>query len=149
MYAPHTVTLYNTYVEIDKNNFQETAVHYITILEGVLVQESKGANVRASGLAGADAVKLYIPFSVKAYDGITGKEKTFVGPTDFIKAENKSELWTLGLGPSNFFVKGILIEPDKPSSVIENTNDNVFNITKVDRKDYGSKSMQHWEVGGA
>ena len=27
--------------------------------------------------------------------------------------------------------------------------DDVHNITKVDKKDFGSLSMQHWEVGGA
>lgn len=149
MYTPHTVTLYNISVEVDKNTFEEKTVHYITVLKGVFLDETKGVNVRASGLESADAATLYIPFSVNAVDGITGKPKRFVNPIEFIEAENKSDFWTLSVGSNSFFIKGVAVEPDKSVSVIENTHDKVFNITKVDEKDYGSKSMRHWEVGGA
>lgn len=65
---PHTVTLYQTETVVD-SKFNETTVNYITVLEGVLLIESKAANVRATGLEGADAAILHIPFGVKATDG--------------------------------------------------------------------------------
>ena len=76
MYAPHTVTIYNPVKETDKETFQETQKLYVTVLRGVMLQASKAVNVRESGLEGADAVNLYIPFDVEAVDGTTGKPKT-------------------------------------------------------------------------
>ena len=80
MYAPHTVTIYNSVKETDPATFKDVTKLYVTILRGVLCEASKGANVRKTGLEGADAVNLYIPFSVEAIDGATGKPKKYVVP---------------------------------------------------------------------
>lgn len=144
---PHTVTLYNVSTEQDAN-FHETSVNYITILRGVLLIASKGVNVRESGLEGADAVTLYIPFSVDATDGLTGKPKRYVGPIDFWRMEDKRGFWTLSDGRNCFFVKGEVVEPDANVQLIEMKYDNVYNVTKVDCKDFGSPDMQHFQVGG-
>lgn len=69
MYAPHTVTIYNIVQETDPTTLDEVEKVYTTILRGVMLQASKGVNVRESGLESADAVNLYIPFSVEAVDG--------------------------------------------------------------------------------
>lgn len=82
---PHTVTIYNIVQEIDPATLDEVEKIYITILRGVMLQASKGVNVRESGLEGADAVNLYIPFAVEAVDGVTGKPKTYIGPQSFSK----------------------------------------------------------------
>ena len=74
---PHMVTLYQTETFID-DKLNETTVNHITVLDGVLLIASKAANVRATGLEGADAVNLYIPFDVKAVDGVTGENKKYV-----------------------------------------------------------------------
>ena len=66
MYAPHTITVYNAVQETDPATFEETTKLYVTILRGVMLQASKAVNVRESGLESADAVNLYIPFSVEA-----------------------------------------------------------------------------------
>ena len=79
---PHTVTVYNVTQETDEN-FRDTQKSYITVIRGVLLEASKAANVRASGLEGADAVNLYIPFSSPAVDGVTGAVKRYVGPQEF------------------------------------------------------------------
>ena len=71
MYAPHTVTIYNVTQETDQTTFKDVQKSYITVLRGVMLQASKAANVRQSGLEGADAVNLYIPFSTPAVDGVT------------------------------------------------------------------------------
>ena len=48
MYAPHTVTIYNIVRETDLSTLKEVEHVYITILRGVMLQASKGANVRES-----------------------------------------------------------------------------------------------------
>lgn len=148
---PHTVTVYNVGIEIDKATLEEKTVSHITVLRGVLLDASKAVNVRTSGLEGADAVNLYIPFDVRAVDGITGAEKTYVGPMEFDKAEDKTGLWTMSLdgegAADSFFVKGEAIEPNLTFEGIAFKYDHVYNITKVDEKDFGG--LQHWEVGGA
>ena len=55
---PHTVTVYNIEVETDPNTMKSVVTNHITILRGVLVNASKGVNVRASGLESADAVTM-------------------------------------------------------------------------------------------
>ena len=152
MYAPHTVTIYNVTQETDPNTFKDTQKSYITVLRGVFLEASKAANVRESGLEGADAVNLYIPFSSPAVDGVTGQKKQYVGPQEFWRASDKSGLWTLstdGNGGTTFFVKGEVVEPEKTEQMIEMLYDDVYKVTKVDRKDFGSAAMQHFFVGGA
>lgn len=151
MYAPHIVTIYNVTQETDQD-FNDTQKSYITVIRGVMLQASKAVNVRESGLEGADAVNLYVPFASLAVDGVTGQEKRYVGPQEFWRAADKSGIWTLstdGNGGTTFFVKGEVVEPDKTEQMIEMLYDDVYKVTKVDMKDFGSAAMQHFEVGGA
>lgn len=161
---PHTITLYNVSVETDKDTYKSTTVNHITILRGVLLDASKAVNVRESGLEGADAVDLYIPFNVEAVDGLTGEPKRYMPPIEFWRTEDRSEYWTLAItvkAPNldgyTFFIKGVALPPEtddegrpiKPemvARVVEGMYDHVYNITKVDEKDFGS--LKHWEVGG-
>lgn len=149
MYAPHTVTIYNIVRETDQATLEEIEHVYITILHGVMLQASKGVNVRESGLEGADAANLYIPFTVEAVDGKTGAAKTYAKPQEFAKAADRSGLWTLsynGNGPETIFVKGEFVSDNL---TVVRFHDDCYNITKVDAMDYGSRDMWHWEVGGA
>ena len=59
MYAPHTVTVYNVVREPDPATLKDVTNLYVTVLDGVFCEASKGVNVRKSGLEGADAVNLY------------------------------------------------------------------------------------------
>lgn len=148
MYAPHTVTIYNSVEVTDKETFQKTQKLYVTVLRGVMLQASKAVNVRESGLAGADAVDLYIPFSAEAVDGFTGKVKSYAGPQRFYAAEDKTDLWTLsvkGDGGISFFLKGEFVTDKEDVALAQ---DNCYTVTKVDEKDFGSVDMQHWQVGG-
>lgn len=151
MYAPHTVTIYNIVQEIDQTTLDEVTHVYITILRGVMLQASKGVNVRESGLEGADAANLYIPFTVEAVDGKTGAAKTYAKPQEFVKAADRSGLWTLsydGNGGETLFIKGEFVLDGTNLNVVR-YHDDCYNVTKVDAMDYGSPDMQHWEVGGA
>ncbi len=157
---PHTVTLYNVEVETDPGTIKSTVINHITILRGVFLEASKAVNVRESGLESADAVNLYIPFGVEAVDGSTGKAKKYLPPVEFWRRKDRSGYWTLavtakspGLDGYTFFVKGEALPPegmeaDKVADYVEMAFDHVYNITKVDEKDFGSPDMQHWEVGG-
>ena len=163
---PHTVTLYNVEVETDPDTTKSTVINHITILRGVFLEASKSVNVRESGLESADAVNLYIPFGVEALDGSTGKAKKYLPPVEFWRTEDKSGFWTLAISAKGsnlhgytFFIKGVALPPEtepqgnpvRPEmvvDVVESMYDHVYNITKVDEKDFGSQDMQHWEVGG-
>lgn len=151
---PHTITLYNVAVELDKTTFEDKLVNHITILKGVLVDDSKAHNVRESGLVGADAVNLYIPYEVEAVDGVTGEKKAYAPPIEFWKSDDKDGMWTLSLTSKNpeadsntFFVRGEVVEPDMALSRLELLYDDVYEITKVDNKDFGG--LRHWEVGAS
>lgn len=148
MYTPHTVTVYNIVRETDLSTLKEVDHIYITILRGVMLQASKGANVRESGLEGADAANLYIPFAVEAVDGKTGAAKTYAKPQEFFKSADRNGLWTLsynGNGGDTVFVKGEFVSDDM--TAVE-SHDDCYNVTKVDAMEYGSADMRHWEVGG-
>lgn len=145
---PHTVTVYNVEeLESPENGFAPRLVNHITVLRGVLLEASKGTNVNKSGLEGADAVTLYIPFSTPAVDGITGAEKRYVGPVEFWRADDKNGIWTLSTGRNCVFVKGEAVHPDWTVQTIEVAYDDVYDVTKVDVKDFGGE-MAHFEVGG-
>ena len=149
MYTPHTVTVYNVVRETDPATLKDVTNLYVTVLYGVFCEASKGVNVRKSGLEGADAVNLYIPFAAKAVDGFTGKPKTYTGPQAFFAASDRTDLWTLstnGNGGETFFIKGKFVTDNEGVAL---SQDNCWAVTKVDAKDYGSAAMQHWEVGGA
>lgn len=146
---PHTVTIYNVVQEIDPTTLDEVEKVYTTILRGVMLQASKAVNVRQSGLEGADAATLYIPFAVEAVDGKTGAAKAYAKPQEFVKAADRSGLWTLsynGNGGETVFVKGEFISENM---TVVQYHDDCYKVTKVDAMDYGSPDMQHWEVGGA
>ena len=150
---PHTITMYNVEIYTDKATLQDTLVNHITVLKGVLVDASKAVNVRESGLEGADAVNLYIPFDVDAIDGVTGKKKEYVGPLKFWRADDKSGVWTMsiggtkthGLNGSCFFVEGEAVHPDLDVQTIEMMYDGVYDITSIDRKNFGG--LPHFEIG--
>lgn len=148
---PHTITLYNTRYETDPKTLKDIAVNHITILKGVLVDESKASNVRKSGLEGADAVNLYIPFDVEATDPATGERKQYIGPVEFWGLPDKTGYWTMATNRETWFATGVALPEDeiKPESVFEHINlkfDSVYTVTKIDIKNFGG--LQHFEVGG-
>lgn len=145
---PHVVTLYNVITEEDPSTFEETTVNHITILRGVLLDAVKAKNVNESGLVGADSVTLYIPRDVEAVDGVTGEPKEYIGPVEFWRLDDKTGYWTLSIGQNTFFAKGEAVHSDWTSQKIDATYDDVYDVTKVDFKDFGGE-MSHWEVGGS
>lgn len=146
MILPHTVTVYNTATVTDTTTFDEVTVNYMTVLSGVLLDAVKGSNVKSSGLVNADAVTLHIPLGVVGVDAVTGNAKTYVDPMTFWAAQDKSDKWTLSTDENTFFVKGTVVEADKTFEHISMAHDDVYLVTKVDKKDFGG--LAHWECGG-
>lgn len=147
MYTPHTITVYNVIHETDPTTFEDTDSVYITVLQGVFVDASKAVNVNRSGLEGADAVDVYIPFSVSAKSP-QGAVKQYAKPMVFWAANDRTGLWTLsveGNGGETFFIKGNVVIDDLD---VARAHDDCYNVTKVDERDFGSRGMQHWQVGG-
>lgn len=138
---PHTITLYYEYE--DPVTFEVSS--QITVIKGVLVDASKGANLRQSGLENADAVNVYIPYDATATDGLTLLKKRYITPKEYELATDKGELWTLD-DKHSFFVKGKIVESGKDYQYINTAYDDVYRITKVDNKDFGG--LKHFEVGG-
>lgn len=138
---PHTVTVYTISEDVETSEVSTN----ITVVHGVLFDGAKAANVRTSGLEGADAVNLYIPFDAVSVDGVTGTEKAYIQPRAYEAALDRSDVWTMDPG-NTFFVKGEVVNPDMTFQEINRRYDNVHLITKVDTKDFGG--LKHFEVGG-
>lgn len=148
MYTPHVVTLYNVTenpdtLEIDYN---------ITVLKGVFLDRSHARNIEKSGLRDADSATLFIPFSVSATDGTTALSKQYVGPKAYRELADTSDYWTLEAGGASsgvdcFFIKGEVVTRAGYRYIREHYDD-VYDVTTVDERDFGSTDMQHWQVGG-
>ena len=139
MYCPHTVTL------VIASGSDLGTVYNSVILRGVFLDLSKGSNIAKSGMADADSATLFIPFSVDA-------DKQYVSPKAYEAAENKNGLWTIFDGGNEsgadcFFIKGEVYDATSYADARERY-DYVYQVSTVDMLDYGSESMQHWEVGG-
>lgn len=147
MYTPHTVTVYN--VSEDPTTLQPE--YNITVLRGVFLDRRQAANIEKSGLRDADVATLFIPFSVDAVDAVTGTPKQYIGPKAYRQLANTSGYWTLepgGLssGADSFFVKGEVVNYLGYGKMRE-LYDDVYDITTIDTRDFGSQDMQHWQVG--
>lgn len=147
MYTPHIVTLYNVTEDPDTLEIEQN----VTVLLGVFLDRSQAKNIEKSGLRDADSATLFIPFSVKAVDGTSGALKEYIGPKAYRDLEDKTGYWTLETGGVSsgvdcFFVKGIFVSQDGYARM-RDTVDDVYNVTTVDTRDFGSEDMQHWQVG--
>ena len=147
MYTPHTVTIYN----LRENDLFEMESN-ITILRGVFLDISQGANIKNSGLENADSATLFVPFDVMAVDGYTETEKEYVTPKEYAALTSTDGYWTIATGGETspvgcFFVKGEVVDASGYSA-LRQKYDHVFDVTTVDLRDFGSEGMQHWQVGG-
>ena len=91
---------------------------------GVMWENRKAANVLRSGLLEADSVAVYIPFA----RGV------------------------LSIKIGDVLVKGLVgdvVDSSFTISDLKRKYDDVVTVRSVDRMDYGSPALQHWQVGGA
>lgn len=139
MYTPHTITL------IIAEEVNDGILYNPVVLRGVFLDLSKRSNLEKTGHADADAATLYIPMSINP-----GKQ--YLPPKAYREQTDKAQYWTLfdggkDSGTECFFIKGEVTEEVSYTEAREHY-DYVYRVTSVDMCDYGSASMQHWEVGG-
>ena len=139
MYCPHTASLINQHGE----DF------YLTILRGVMIQDTERRSVLQAGDYDSSFTKIFIPFSVDARNA-DGEPITYLPPKQYAKSMEPEQHWTLQAdgdeaGRSSFFVKGEIPEACSLAEARE-LYDGVFIITTVSTRDYGQPSMQHFEV---
>lgn len=149
MYTPYTVTVYN----VDENVDTIMPEYNLTVLDGVFLDISEGSNIMESGLESANAATLFIPFSVTATNAVTGVTQTYLEPKAYEAEADKSKYWTLRKGNEEshlacFFVKG-KVDEKSDFSIVKRQHDYVYDVKTIDVRDFGSKEMRHWEVGGA
>lgn len=136
MYSNADVTIYNKYTD----RATRTDAYNRTVIKNVFFDEKKATNRLQSGLNDADQVLLLIPFDYAS-------QAKYVAPIEFRELENKENHFTLQNGDR--IVKGdISYEVTSKISDLDKEYQ-TFTITSVDTKDFGSRHMRHWEVGGA
>ena len=125
------MSVYNKYTDENKN-----IIFKKHLIDNVFWDDSKGVNLKM-GYENADDVNVFIP---KSQNDISG----YVEPK---KYKGLNGTWTLENG--DFIVKGDTEEKEVLSiKELVIKYDNVFTITLVDDKDFGSKNMQHFEIRG-
>lgn len=136
MYSNADVTIYNKYTD----RATRTDAYNRTVIKNVFFDEKKATNRLQSGLNDADQALLLIPFDYSS-------QAEYVPPIEFRDLESKENYFTLQNGDR--IVKGdISYEVTSKISDLDKEYQ-TFTITSVDTKDFGSKKMRHWEVGGA
>lgn len=126
-----SMSVYNKYTDEQKN-----VVFKKHLIDNVFWDDSKGIN-RNLGYEKADDVNVFIP---KSQNDMSG----YVEPK---KYEGLNNTWTLENG--DFIVKGNTDESEVLSlKELVQKYDNVFTISLVDDKDFGSGSMYHFEIRG-
>lgn len=132
------VTLFNR----SFNAETEEEIYYPTLLEGVDLVETKGANVSKSGMDSADAAKLFVC--------IDDVNKTYMEPKawDALTEDEKKNHITFH-STEDFFVKGDQTAVDLPETDayewMRNNFDDVYKVTNIDKYE---DILPHFEIGG-
>ena len=126
-----SMSVFNKYTDEEKN-----VVFKKHLIDNVFWDDSKGINID-KGYENADDVNVFIPKNQNEMGG-------YVEPKNYNGLINT---WTLENG--DFIVKGN-VEENEVLSIKELVKkyDNVFTISLVDDKDFGSKNMHHFEIRG-
>ena len=139
MVTPHTVSLIH---------FHNDAP-CLTILRGVMLQTLEGRSVQRRGDAEESDTRLFVPLSVRV-ENAAGESLSFLLPREYARCSDPEKHWTLqpegeSAGRCSFFIKG---ELSKPCALAEARElyDFVYPVAGYKLHDYGSPSMQHFEI---
>ena len=129
MYTNGSMTIYNKYLD----KVERLDAYKRTVIKNVFWEEKKASNRLQSGLIDADHVLALVP-----YESLRMGE--YVPPKQF---EGKEGTFTFKLGDR--IVKGEITLEITKSTDLDKQYD-AFTITSVDKKDFGSKNMRHFEI---
>lgn len=131
MQTPHDVTVYNKYIVSRDPVYQRTQI------SGVSWQGGKGKSGAGSNTQAADQAVIYIPMA----------RMNHLDPQDWQTLVTKIGKWTLQVG--DVIVKGLVTDEITGgftiSDLVRKYND-VLTISDVQSLDYGSDSLNHWQV---
>lgn len=132
MLFPHSCTVYNRYREGKEDIWQRT------VLESIFWDNVRSLNSRTGAVDHEDSAVIIIP---------AVNRKGYLSPKEYVKVEDKAGYWTLQPGDKIVF-GAIDFEIDETHRLaeLEKDYDDVLNITRVDRRIFGS-TLDHWEVG--
>ena len=123
-----SMSVFNKYTD----TFTKEIIYKKHLIENVFWDDSKGVNLN-HGYDEADNVNVYIP-----------KNKNDM--SKYVKPKQYNGIgWTLKNG--DFIIKGVTIE-NEVSGIKDLSSYEVFTITMVDDKDFGSENMHHFEIRG-
>ena len=133
-----TVTLFNR----SCNAETEKETYYPTLLEGVDLVETKGANVSKSGMDSADAAKLFVDVGKMV--------KPYLPPKEWKELPEEEKPNYITFTPvEDFFIKGDHTDLELPEeSALEWVQDNFDDCYKVTTIDKYEDILPHFEVGG-
>lgn len=122
------MSVFNKYTD----TFTKAVVFKKHVIDNVFWDDSNGVNLD-HGYDKADKVNVYIP-----------KDKNDI--SEYVNAKQyNGNGWTLNNG--DFIIKGEVAE-NEVSGIKQLSAYEVFTITMVDDKDFGSSNMQHFEIRG-
>lgn len=125
------MSVFNKYVDEEKN-----VIFKKHLIDEVFWDDAKSINLNR-GYENADNINVYIPKS-------QNDMSNYVEPKKYLGLDN---YWTLNNG--DFIVKGETEEIEVYSiKELKEKYENVFTITLVDNKDFGSANMHHFEIRG-
>lgn len=125
-----SMSVFNKYVE----PFTKKVSYKKHLIKEVFWDDSLGINLNA-GYDNADKVNAYIPFNKNEED-----MKDYKEPKEY-----NVNGWTLQNG--DFIIKGD-VDIEEVDGIKDLKAYEVFEITVVDKKDFGSYNMQHFEIRG-
>ena len=133
-----TVTLFNR----SYNGETEKETYYPTLLEGVDLVETKGANVSKSGMDSADAVKLFVDVGKMA--------KPYLPPKEWKELSEKEKPNYITFTPAeDFFIKGDHTDLELPEEGaldwVQDNYDDCYKVTTIDKYE---DILPHFEIGG-
>lgn len=123
-----SMSVFNRY----KEPFTSGVSYKKHLIENVFWDDSLGVNLD-SGYENADKVNIFIPFDKNNLSNYKEpKQYNGIG-------------WTLQNG--DFIIKGDVVETEV-NGIKDLKSYEVFEITVIDKKDFGSPNMQHFEIRG-
>ena len=125
-----SMTVFNKYTEL----FTKDVSYKKHLIKQVFWDDSLGINLN-TGYENADKVNVYIPFD-KNEDDL----KEYIEPKHY-----NGIGWTLQNG--DFIIKGD-VDIQEVSGIKDLSSYEVLEITVIDKKDFGSYNMQHFEIRG-